>query len=249
MPYYPSEIFTIRETENLPGIVYNPDNKRNIYSEDVQNLGAEITAIETILGTNPQGDYDTLVDRLANVLSLDSGGNLSINSAGSLNLTFDYMNFESQSSIDFASRNGSDISYDADGSLHMRAHGDEATFSNENHENKIVLTSDGSVDIYSTHGAGINMNADGASEFSFNLNDLSFLSIINFAIEATSLDFRSDTLGFFYSSPVERPNSSTSDSAVESGAGIPVTYDDTIGGYRLSQVVQALVDLGLLTGY
>lgn len=46
---FPTAIFTPRATENLPGIVYDPDQKQNMFSEDFQNLGAEITAVETYL--------------------------------------------------------------------------------------------------------------------------------------------------------------------------------------------------------
>lgn len=57
MPVYPSAIFHARETENLPGLVYDPDDKKNFFSEDFQNLGAEITSIEETLGTDPQGSF------------------------------------------------------------------------------------------------------------------------------------------------------------------------------------------------
>ena len=49
MTDFPTTVFIPRTTENLPGIVYDPDNKQNMYSEDFQNLGAEITAIEKVL--------------------------------------------------------------------------------------------------------------------------------------------------------------------------------------------------------
>jgi hypothetical protein len=50
MSDFPNTIYAPRETENLPGIVYNPDQKQNLFSEDFQNLGAEINAIEQALG-------------------------------------------------------------------------------------------------------------------------------------------------------------------------------------------------------
>ena len=46
---FPSATYTARDTENLPGIVYDANEKRNMFSEDFQNQGAEITAIETFL--------------------------------------------------------------------------------------------------------------------------------------------------------------------------------------------------------
>jgi len=52
MAQYPANIFTPRATENLPGIVYTPSDKRNMYSEDFQNLGLEIKAIEEVLGVD-----------------------------------------------------------------------------------------------------------------------------------------------------------------------------------------------------
>jgi len=62
MAQYPDNIFTPRETENLPGIVYNPTNKRQMYSEDFQNLGAEINAIEETLGENLSNIGGEVVD-------------------------------------------------------------------------------------------------------------------------------------------------------------------------------------------
>lgn len=79
MADFPGTIFEARETENLPGLVYDPSNKRNFYSEDFQNLAAEITVIETlflvflqsvfivagklgIFNDNPQGKFDALLD-------------------------------------------------------------------------------------------------------------------------------------------------------------------------------------------
>lgn len=70
MADFPTSIFTMRETENLPGISYDATQKRNLYSEDIQALGGEITSIETILGLNPQGSYATVAEFL---LALASG--------------------------------------------------------------------------------------------------------------------------------------------------------------------------------
>ncbi len=60
MSDFPTTIYTPRDTENLPGIVYDPADKKNMFSEDFQNLGGEINAIETVLGTTPQGAYSTV---------------------------------------------------------------------------------------------------------------------------------------------------------------------------------------------
>lgn len=51
MADFPDTIYEARETENLPGIVFDPDNKRNLYSDDFQGLASEISAIETYLET------------------------------------------------------------------------------------------------------------------------------------------------------------------------------------------------------
>lgn len=64
MADYPTSIFEARETENLSGIVYDPNDKKNFFSEDFQNLAAEIIAIETVLGLDPQGASATVGDRL-----------------------------------------------------------------------------------------------------------------------------------------------------------------------------------------
>lgn len=76
MSDFPIKIFNARETENLPGIVYDEDKKQNLFSEDFQNLGAEITSIETILGTLPSGAYSTVRAWLEALDSKPSGGSV-----------------------------------------------------------------------------------------------------------------------------------------------------------------------------
>lgn len=49
---YPTAIYTERETENLPGIVYDANKKTNLFSEDFQRHAEEIIAIETALGVD-----------------------------------------------------------------------------------------------------------------------------------------------------------------------------------------------------
>jgi len=49
MADFPTSIYEERETENLPGIVFDANKKQNLYSEDFQNHASEITAIETYL--------------------------------------------------------------------------------------------------------------------------------------------------------------------------------------------------------
>lgn len=65
MVKYPDQIFTGREIANLPGIEYKEEDKTTIFAEDVEGLNAEVHAIETTLGVNPQGEYPTVADRLA----------------------------------------------------------------------------------------------------------------------------------------------------------------------------------------
>lgn len=48
---FPNTIFTPRETENLPGIVYDPEDKKNMYAEDFQNLGNSINLVQKYLKT------------------------------------------------------------------------------------------------------------------------------------------------------------------------------------------------------
>lgn len=65
MAEYPNNIYTGREVENLPGIAYNENDKTTIFAEDIGGLNDEVHAIEQTLGENPQGDFDTVADRLA----------------------------------------------------------------------------------------------------------------------------------------------------------------------------------------
>lgn len=48
MAEFPTQVYKARETENLPGIVYNENDPYNFYSEDFQKQGDELTAIETL---------------------------------------------------------------------------------------------------------------------------------------------------------------------------------------------------------
>jgi len=64
---FPAHLYTERETENLNGLIYNSSDKKNLYSEDFQRHASEIIAIETILGINPQGSHDSVVDRFTSL--------------------------------------------------------------------------------------------------------------------------------------------------------------------------------------
>jgi hypothetical protein len=79
MADFPISVYTPRETENLPGITYDASKKQNMFSEDFQNLGGEINAIETILGLSPQGSSASVgarisaLDVILNKANLGSG--------------------------------------------------------------------------------------------------------------------------------------------------------------------------------
>lgn len=67
MSEYPNNIFSQREIENVPGQTYDSTKKTRIYAEDLTALGAEVNAIETTLGTNPEGSSETVKERLENI--------------------------------------------------------------------------------------------------------------------------------------------------------------------------------------
>lgn len=73
MADFPTSVYSPRTKENRSGVVYEPANTKRIYAEDISLLDDEVVAIETVLGANPQGSFDSVVDRLD---SLGSGGGL-----------------------------------------------------------------------------------------------------------------------------------------------------------------------------
>lgn len=54
---YPDDYSSFRATENVPGLTYDPDDKKTLFSEDFQALASAITNIEGWLGTS--GDFKT----------------------------------------------------------------------------------------------------------------------------------------------------------------------------------------------
>lgn len=78
MPNFPGSIYDPRTKENKPGTIYNPSNTTEAYAEDVVLLDDEVVAIEETLGENPQGDFDTVVDRLDDVDSELAGKQASL---------------------------------------------------------------------------------------------------------------------------------------------------------------------------
>lgn len=49
MADFPDTIYSPREIENLPGIVYDAGAKKTFFAEDLNNTNDEIVAIETFL--------------------------------------------------------------------------------------------------------------------------------------------------------------------------------------------------------
>jgi len=80
MSLYPGEIDEFRESNNIPGITYDPEDTTNVYAEDLRGWRAAIIAIESTLGLNPQDTYETVSDRIA--AAGGGGGTLSYNLDG-----------------------------------------------------------------------------------------------------------------------------------------------------------------------
>lgn len=64
MSIYPGAIDEFRNTANIQGVVYNPDDQTTVFAEDTNAHSDAIIAIEQTLGTNPAGDFETVADRL-----------------------------------------------------------------------------------------------------------------------------------------------------------------------------------------
>lgn len=60
MSSYPDSIFDPRTKENKAGVEFNPLKKNVLFAEDLSLLDSEIVAMQTILGLNPQGEYETI---------------------------------------------------------------------------------------------------------------------------------------------------------------------------------------------
>ena len=60
MAKYPNEIYEPRPKENRSGVTYDPNKKTVIFVEDIKALDDEVKAIETELGTNPRGNFDSV---------------------------------------------------------------------------------------------------------------------------------------------------------------------------------------------
>lgn len=77
MADFPASIFEPRTTENQPGITYDPTKTKIQFAEDYSLPAAEVAAIESTLGINPQGAYATVAAWLA-ALQAGSGGSAAV---------------------------------------------------------------------------------------------------------------------------------------------------------------------------
>jgi len=62
---YPDDFTTFREIENKPGQVYDSNKKTTIFKEDFVALQNAVARIEHVLGLNPEGAFDNVSDRIA----------------------------------------------------------------------------------------------------------------------------------------------------------------------------------------
>lgn len=74
MATYPNNLYEPRNFENLPGLNRLTADKKNLYAEDLNETNAEIVAIETILGKNPNGAYASVKAWLEALASGGGGG-------------------------------------------------------------------------------------------------------------------------------------------------------------------------------
>ena len=73
MAEFPNDIFDPRTMQNLPGLVRDPADTKNLYAEDYNEATAEIVAVEETLGTTPQGIYSTVKAWLTSLTSALAG--------------------------------------------------------------------------------------------------------------------------------------------------------------------------------
>ena len=81
---YPGTYDHFRETENRPDVVYDPDQKRRVFAEDINNATAAIAAIQATLGLNPDEGYGTVVEYVNMVHSVANDANYYADQAYSL---------------------------------------------------------------------------------------------------------------------------------------------------------------------
>jgi len=87
-------------------------------------------------------------------------------------------------------------------------------------------------------------NLNGATH---NLMDLQVGGISKFLISNTgAIGNSSSSIGLFGVTPIAQPTTAISQAAVTPGGGGSILEDDLFGGYTVAQVVQALINLGIL---
>lgn len=67
MTLYPGEIDEFRVAQNIPGVLYDPDDTKTVFAEDTNNHSDAIVAIEETLGVDPAGAFATVAGRLNNI--------------------------------------------------------------------------------------------------------------------------------------------------------------------------------------
>lgn len=65
---YPEDIDTFREIENLPGLVFDPDDKRTLFMEDLQAVRDSVVAIENFIGVEDDIADSPLYGIIGNLL-------------------------------------------------------------------------------------------------------------------------------------------------------------------------------------
>lgn len=66
-PTYPESIDEFQIKENQDGTIYDDSDKKTYYAEDHNYTNNCLKNVETILGENIQGEYDSLAERLDNM--------------------------------------------------------------------------------------------------------------------------------------------------------------------------------------
>jgi len=95
MATFPGSVYSPRTKENKSGVVYTPAKKTIGYAEDVSLLDAEVVAVETALGTDPEGsdaDVKTRIERNEErdlIFIIDGGGaEIAVGEHGHLHIDF-----------------------------------------------------------------------------------------------------------------------------------------------------------------
>lgn len=71
---YPGAVDSFRTLTNVPGVTYAEEESTVVFAEDSIQRSDAIVAIETTLGINPQGDSDTVADRIQAIEDGGGGG-------------------------------------------------------------------------------------------------------------------------------------------------------------------------------